>query len=337
VSTTPVDVPSRPCSGVDTSTSAEHCGGTCGPACAATLLATGPQWPLFIELTATDVLWITGGNDGAVLRMPIGGGASTTLATGQSWPAGFAVDDTHVYWAAASRIRKMPLEGGAVTDLVTTQMNPKALAVRDGVVYFADYGDGDVTRIMTVPVDGGDPVTLATEDSSSPAAIAVDATRVYWANGYSGTQRHVLSVPLSGGEPTALALGDYSVFGLGIDSENVYFTTFQTGVSSVRKVPLGGGAETTLASGTAQPLWLAVSAHDVYWTNASSAYTLGGLFPATDGTVLRVPKAGGATETIAPAERDPSGVAATGQMACWVDYGDGTVHCLGVCDDGSCP
>jgi len=70
---------------------------------APTTLASGH--PGDIAVDATSVYWTdfdtssgSGGSNGTVMKVPVGGGPPTILASGQNWLDGIAVDATSVYW-----------------------------------------------------------------------------------------------------------------------------------------------------------------------------------------------------------------------------------------------
>jgi hypothetical protein len=127
------------------------------------------------------------------------------------------------------------------------------LAVDASRVYYTGNG------IVTVPIAGGTPVTLAA-DSQGAHGMAIDGTSVYWTDeATSSVEKIAKAGPAS--VPTVLA----SVLGTGIavDGTNVYFATG----SVVAQVPVGGGPMLIIANGQS-PEGVAVDATSVYWTDS---------------------------------------------------------------------
>ena len=91
-------------------------------------LATGDRLS-GIAVDAVNVYWIAGSEDGsvgAVMKVPVNGGAATTLAARPGQPANIAVDDTSVYWTEqmAGSVMRMPLGGGVPTVSSRTRPSP---------------------------------------------------------------------------------------------------------------------------------------------------------------------------------------------------------------------
>lgn len=123
---------------------------------AAELVATARK-PTAVALDATSVYWLELGTpaaqylDGALVKMPLGGGPKTLLASGLRWASSLALDATHAYW---------------------TNEGTQGSGFTDGTV-------------MRVPLSGGPVATLATKQTQC-RGIVLDATRAYWINDASG-------------------------------------------------------------------------------------------------------------------------------------------------------
>jgi hypothetical protein len=86
--------------------------------------------------------------NGAVMRMPLDGGAPLTLASGQNWPQSIVVDSANVYWtnggastsslswSSNGAVLSMPTDGGPVTVLAGNQTETGALVLGDDEVFW---------------------------------------------------------------------------------------------------------------------------------------------------------------------------------------------------------
>jgi hypothetical protein len=109
---------------------------------AATTLASGQPHPFGIALDGANVYWTNMGssgraqgtgvpglapptNDGAVMKVPLGGGTVTTLASCQSIPMGIAVDATSVYWITAAPLAAELPDGGIAPENGAVMKTPK--------------------------------------------------------------------------------------------------------------------------------------------------------------------------------------------------------------------
>jgi hypothetical protein len=240
-----------------------------------------------------------------------------------SYPTQMAVDATSVYWVEGD-LRKVAVGGGTPITLAPLAPGPnggpRAMAVDSTSVYWAT---GDA--VMTVPIGGGTPRTLAA-GQSSPQGIAVDAANVYWVNSGTSGDGSVMKIPLSGGTPVALAAArngpsaialapgsvvwvdqgglwkvgrsggtptaiasSQSFREMAVDRENVYWATVNgTDWGTIEKVALAGGPTSTLASNVPWPSGIALDAGRIYW---STMYSGGG--HTQDGTVMRAAVDGG--------------------------------------------
>lgn len=184
---------------------------------------------LYVALQCTDLPC----DDGSILRVPLDGGAPVPLLSGQQQQlASVTADASRLYWAAYTTtdgaIATMPIGGGPVTRLVPNQPLAQSLTVQAGALYWLD---SRAATLMTVPVTGGVPRTLATGVASDPLsqvpAFAVDANNVYFATGGS-----LVAVPLAGGAARTLAPAGAHP-SIAVDGTNVYWSTSAVGPPGV--------------------------------------------------------------------------------------------------------
>jgi hypothetical protein len=170
-----------------------------------------------IAVDATSVYWAATA-DGKVMKVDKNGGVALTLASGDA-PLLITVDDANVYWTQYRAVMKVPTAGGTAVQLATA-LDPAGIAVDGNNVYFTT-GDG---KIMQVPKNGGDALTLASDLGNDPWAIAVDGENVYGASITNGT---IVKIPVGGGASQVLASADYPM-GVAVDANYVYWAEVGT-------------------------------------------------------------------------------------------------------------
>jgi hypothetical protein len=140
------------------------------------------------------------------------------------------------------------------------------------------------------------PLTLASAQQF-PMGLTTDSSNVYWVNYMGG---NVMKVPKTGGTPVQIATTiTPDPRAITIDSVNVYWVTdyLNGGTGDVWKAPIGGGtAGTRLATGQGYLQGIAVDTANVYYSDSN-------------GTVRKVPIAGGTPTALATGVSSPFGVA----------------------------
>jgi sugar lactone lactonase YvrE len=279
-----------------------------------------------IAANAESVFWLESGpaleGSDLVLSVPICGGAVVTLATQQAYVNEIAVDEANVYWTNASSeddgtVMRVSVHGGDPVTLASGG-NPGGIAVDDTSVYWTDRSRD---AVMMLPKSGGAAVTLAPRQVS-PDALAINATHVCWVvdgnasdEGPDVTPAAVACVSKGGGQVVGITSGAALYAWLAMDETTVYSTPGDgSGVASVTATPIESGPSITLGGGS--PAGIAVDATSVYWTDSPEQSGMG--------TVIRVPKAGGATATLASAQAIPGGVTTSGGYVLWTNDPEST-------------
>jgi hypothetical protein len=235
--------------------------------------------PRGLALGPINVYWVDYDNGSINLVGKYGAPQSTFLATsGATAPPGsraIALDSSNIYWAnsISGEIYQMSLQGGTPS-VIANGGSPWAVAIDNAYVYWLDYTQGTVNR---VPI-GGQPnqnVVLArSEDQPWGIAVALDstgrATSVYWTDqdNPNGMVKTISAFPPDGGAPTVIASQQGAPWGIAVDSQYVYWTTYDD--SNVVRAPLAGGASYPLASGQSNPTAITVDDKNVYWLNANN-------------------------------------------------------------------
>jgi hypothetical protein len=116
-------------------------------------------------------------NNEEIVAVPLQGGNPSVLTTSSGRILGFAVSGPNVYFVDSSGAKTVPVSGGAV-HLLTSQVASGAsgLAVVGSEVVVTE-GNG---TIVGVPVAGGSPTTLATQQMNASFPLACGSGVCWW-------------------------------------------------------------------------------------------------------------------------------------------------------------
>jgi hypothetical protein len=176
--------------------------------------------------------------------------------------------------------------GEAVSDIVATRSD----------VYFTLFRPSSLWR---VPIHGGQPAMLLSIPGEEDRMLAT-STSVVLAESQEGTAGEIVQLPAAGGSPLALAPTKGRVRSLVTDATSVFFTDDE-GITSVR---LAGGSAQILSGRTGT---LALVGSNLVLADSSA------------GSLLRIPKIGGAPTVLAANQSEPALPVDCAGDVCWID------------------
>jgi hypothetical protein len=230
-----------------------------------------------------------------------GGGGAVVLVQEGGQPWDIALDDGHVYWINTDgTVKKIPKQGGPITHLAGGLFNTGAIRQQGGTVFFSSYDAA--LAVQGVPAAGG-AVTVYGEQGLGGVALAADDAAVYWTS-YPGPQfwgsGDIMRTPRFGGPVTVLLPGQQDPRCFVLDGGYLYWTQFADAAAmppaptpgALRRVPVFGGSPEVLLEH--QDLGsIALDADRVYVSEPGTS------FGKHDGSILALPKSGGAAVTLA--------------------------------------
>ena len=162
-------------------------------------------------------------NSEEIVGVPIQGGSPTVLITSNGRIFGFAVGGPNIYFVDTDGTKAIPTSGGAVRVLTSQVASGTTGLAAIGSQVVATEGDG---TIVAVPVAGGPPTTLATQQQNAGFPLACGTDVCWWTgaapnamvSGGPGeiarldANGHLTTIPGAPSYPWALAFDGSSFF-----------------------------------------------------------------------------------------------------------------------------
>jgi len=157
--------------------------------------------------------------------------------------------------------------------------------------------------VVSAPVTGGTPTTLAAQQAT-PDAITVANGTLYWSS-IGGHAIRSLSLTTPGAPITTVAADQDDAVGLRVTADLAFWTNDEIG--GVVAQPLDGGSAYVVAPPGVNSTGVTSDAQNVYWTDTVS------------GTVMSAPLAGGDVTVLAAGQAQPAEIAVDSTSIYWIN------------------
>jgi len=192
--------------------------------------------PTSVAADSANVYFTSGDAVGAV-PFDAGGVAHSLVQMPPDLANNIAIDSTSIYWTSGpgtvgGSLLKTALDGGPVTTLVSGACVPSYVTIHGSAAYYLACD-----KVLSVPLSGGTPTSLASTANASAQGIAADDTNVYWSeqpNGTGGQCAVIMKAPIGGGASTTLLVTQLYPNALATDGTNLYWS----GPAGLVKLPL---------------------------------------------------------------------------------------------------
>ncbi|RME82929.1 MAG: hypothetical protein D6775_09450 [Caldilineae bacterium] len=231
----------------------------------------------------------------------------------------------------------VPSVPASVPEEVRTDISPVALARNQTHLFVARRGfgaetcqlDGSLKAVVLERMDwnGGSVVPLLYRCNFAPSGMVADQDHVY----FRDSDGHIRRISVSGGVAQVFVAGAGTCCGLAQDQAYLYWARRRQGSTdnAIYRMSKAGGPiqEVVVVSNSDQTYLirdLRVDETHVYWVEGKTGVKA--INQPGVGAVKRVPKVGGAVETLAGAADDvqnPTGIALNDSRVFWVEFDTG--------------
>jgi hypothetical protein len=198
---------------------------------------------------------ISAGNDEEIVNVPKAGGQPTTLAMTHGWVSAFLANDSDIYFVDQLGLQTVPSTGGSVrvlSDAMPAKISGLAVVGSSVVVTTSDAA-GASGAVLSVPIGGGIPTTLATQQPFARFPMACGSDVCWWtsppypANFWTGPTTAFIARLVNGKGVTTVS-APVGAGSLSFDGTDFFETVVcDGGCGTLVRIPASGGPAVTVA------------------------------------------------------------------------------------------